>query len=681
MRPRHLGLSLPIAVLASLPATSAARNQAASTSVRDLVQVADLSGLAVSPDGRTIAFRTERATVEGNSYVLEWRTVGLDGSALREVGGGGEPIYRNPGLLQAESAFWSPDNRFLYYRALVDGRIGLWRAKENGSGTAAVVVGDSDLEAVEAEAGGKALFYRVGPSRDEILRAEREEYDAGILVDEHVDLAQGLFKGGWINGRLASQRLIGRWFERADLLWRGERRRRRLDLETLADTPVSDEVALAPPDALPQRPAVSATSAGGDMATAAWDGMAGSLSLRRRRVAQTLSCTALVCREKRIFALLWRPGRDQLLLTVEDRHHGQSLYLWEPGTGEPRLLLASDGLLSGSRDPDAPCAIGTAAVVCVTASAVSPPRLERIDLETGHREILFDPNADLRARPAPVVERLAWTTPAGHSFTGLLLMPAERPLRRLPLFLSFYRCEGFLRGAVGDEWPLQPLVAHGFAAACVNAAPIVGKYDAVATYDRALQGIRSLVERLEARGTIDRGRIAMGGLSFGSEVTMWVASHSDLLAAASISSTQLEPGYYWFNAVRGRDQPRRVKEAWGLGPPDETRPQWQLLSSALNVERIKAPILMQLPEQEARYVIELYARLTNSPTPTELYAFPDEAHVKLQPRHKMAVYERNLDWFRFWLQDYVDPEPRKAEQYRRWRALADRRRAAESSRP
>jgi hypothetical protein len=53
-----------------------------------------------------------------------------------------------------------------------------------------------------------------------------------------------------------------------------------------------------------------------------------------------------------------------------------------------------------------------------------------------------------------------------------------------------------------------------------------------------------------------------------------------------------------------------------------------------------------------------------------MYAFPNEPHIKTQPRHKLAVYQRNLDWFRFWLLGAVDPDPAKAEQYRRWRAFA-----------
>ena len=63
----------------------------------------------------------------------------------------------------------------------------------------------------------------------------------------------------------------------------------------------------------------------------------------------------------------------------------------------------------------------------------------------------------------------------------------------------------------------------------------------------------------------------------------------------------------------------------------------------------------------------------------DLYVFPHEPHQKFQPKHKLAVYERNLDWFRFWLQDYEDADPAKREQYTHWREMrevADHRSAA-----
>jgi hypothetical protein len=87
-------------------------------------------------------------------------------------------------------------------------------------------------------------------------------------------------------------------------------------------------------------------------------------------------------------------------------------------------------------------------------------------------------------------------------------------------------------------------------------------------------------------------------------------------------------------------------------------------------------LLMQMPEQEYIEALDYFVPLAKSPTPTELYVFPNEPHLMITPRHQLAAFDRNLDWFRFWLQDYVDPDPLKADQYRRWQAMRVRAQAA-----
>jgi hypothetical protein len=79
-------------------------------------------------------------------------------------------------------------------------------------------------------------------------------------------------------------------------------------------------------------------------------------------------------------------------------------------------------------------------------------------------------------------------------------------------------------------------------------------------------------------------------------------------------------------------------------------------------------MLLQMPEQE--YIIALeYVIPLMLDERADLYVFPHEPHQKFQPRHKLAAYERNLDWFRFWLQGYEDPDPSKTEQYGHWRRM------------
>jgi hypothetical protein len=50
-----------------------------------------------------------------------------------------------------------------------------------------------------------------------------------------------------------------------------------------------------------------------------------------------------------------------------------------------------------------------------------------------------------------------------------------------------------------------------------------------------------------------------------------------------------------------------------------------------------------------------------------------------QPKHRYQIYERNLDWFRFWLKSEESPDPAKSEQYDRWHHLRQLQQRAVSS--
>jgi len=45
--------------------------------------------------------------------------------------------------------------------------------------------------------------------------------------------------------------------------------------------------------------------------------------------------------------------------------------------------------------------------------------------------------------------------------------------------------------------------------------------------------------------------------------------------------------------------------------------------------------------------------------------------VRNQPRHRFEIYERNLDWFLFWLKAQERLGAAKQEQYLRWRKMRD----------
>lgn len=628
---------------------AAASPAASQTTPREITEIADLSGLAVSPDGNWIAYRVERPSTVTNRIDVDWYLAPTDGTAPpRALGRLGTAMWNDAGSVLPGDAKWTPDSKAVVIRALVDGRIGLWTSAVDGSGFREGPQSEGDIEAFVVAADG-AIVIREGPRRDAIARAEEAERDTGILFDARVDLAQPLYHGASINGRPSTQRFSGDWFDRVPLLADAPRKVIVRSGTGNIGRPASDsERGLLELKAIPEIP----------------ESFRSILQLRGVCIA-TSGCPSDADR------IAWRTEMaDGRVLAALRAQSGQTtLYVWTPATARFKILAVSAGQLSSGRSDSKPCAIGDKAIFCVEAAASVPPRLVRI--EAGGRKQIIDSPNPYPGSDGLLVETIAWQV-SGSRASGILIRP--KIPGRLPLFITYYRCNGYLRGGTGDEWPLRALAANGIASLCIDVLP--GGDIAQERYQIGLEAVRAAIDELDRRGVADRRYVGMGGLSFGSEVATWTAMHSELLTAVSIASVQIEPYYYWYNARPGRETfARNIRQNWKLGPPDTEPAEWQALSAALNIEKIAAPMLLQLPESEARQSAELMSKLATKGL-GETHLFPLAPHLKVEPRQKLAAYERNLDWFRFWLKGEIDPDPAKADQYRRWRLLGSTNGAA-----
>jgi len=633
--------ALLIGLLAASP------DAASQPSPRAIVETADISGLTASPDGKWLAYRVERPSTVTNRIDVDWYVVATNGASPPiALGRTGTGWWDDAGVVVGGDAQWSPDSRSLVVRALVDGQIGLWSISIPSGSFQLVAGGAGDIETFAFLPDG-SLVTREGPARDAIARAEDSEREGGILVDGTVDLGQPLYRGAMVNGRPATQRFSGDWFDRAPLLAGDAREIRVRAPGTTIDRPATDEEkALVAPKPHPALFSIADLPA--DLRTAA---------------LQLGICTTRSGCGVRARLSWWAAGAEGGdVIALRDSDYRQSLYSWSPNARTLDPLAASDGLLSGGRYHFLPCATAARAVFCVEAKAATPPRLVRIGRD-GSLAILHSPNPDPDS-DGLLAETIAWQV-SGSRASGVLIRP--KIPGRLPLFINYYGCQGYLRGGVGDEWPLRALAAHGIAALCINMLP-TGEAGP-ARYSQGMETVKAAIAALSERGLVDPARVGMGGLSFGSEVAIYTAIHSRLLKAVSIASVQLEPTYYWMNARPGRETfVKNIRSSWDLGAPDETPGEWRRRSAALNVARISAPVLMQLPEQEARLSVELQSRLASAMM-GEMHIFPLAPHVKAEPRQKLAASQRNLDWFRFWLKGEIDPDPEKAAQYQRWSAL------------
>ncbi|MCD9026779.1 Atxe2 family lasso peptide isopeptidase [Luteimonas sp. BDR2-5] len=684
------GFLWTLVAVASMGLASEAHAQ--TISPRRLLEVVDLGNPAISPDGRMVAFRAEQPSIERNTYDTVWYVQGIDGASLPlRVAEGGAPLrgYESGSVLPAP-AIWSPDGRWIYYRAHLHGRISVWRANADGSGAMEVTVDPADVRDFALSGEGRTLKYSVGATREEILAAEKAEYDQGVRIDEQVITSAGLVRSSLVEGRPSTQRFVGSgWYPIGPLLGGVPDRWKAVDLEhmTIRELPLQE----VPSDPFRVSDLPQAFSESWKLALNRDDGRVAILTrvgegeglaqptgvelavLPSARSNHLVRCVSALCTKSnsRITDVQWRPGTDDVLFTAVDYNKGraQSIFGWNVSTGDVRLVIESDGLVSGSRRYwDIPCGASQSALVCIVAEADRPPRVEAVDLSTGERRILFDPNKRLEVDIAATVpsELIRWTDERGREFTGHLFEAGAAGEGPPPLFVHFYSCYGFLRGGLGDEWPLASLAELGISALCINAIPEY-RLDSAERYDQARTAVESVVAYLSAGGRIDPTRVGMGGLSYGNEVTMWTAAHSDVLATASVGSPTVTPLSYVFGSLREGFR-AGLESMWGLGPLEETPNRWKEMSPVFHLDAIQIPILFQMVEQEYQlsfdYAFPLFRRHQ-----ADIYAFPDEAHIKFQPRHKLAVYERNIDWFRFWLQGYEDSDPLKIGQYRVWRQM------------
>ncbi|WP_333920575.1 Atxe2 family lasso peptide isopeptidase [Xanthomonas hortorum] len=660
---------------------------AQTVSPQRLLEVVDIASPTLSPDGRSVAFRTEQPSVQRNTYDSVWYVQGLQDAAPRRVADGGVPLRDSAGGALPAKVVWSPDGRWLYYRALLDGVIAVWRAAADGSGAQAVTYDAADVRDFALDADGRVLRYRGGAPRAQVVAAEQGEYAQGIRIDETVPLGQGLFRSGNVEGRLATQRFGTVWFDRTGLSADVPEHWLALDLATASTRPLAAAQVPAeepPVSALrgidgdawqsaraPQGDAVAVLSRVGDGNGRLYRPQVALSVLPGPRARKALRCTAAACVGKAITAVQWRPGSAEVLFTITDPALGlaQSIQRWNPATGQVHAVVQGRGLINGGRDSSTHCGASAAALVCVTAEADRPPRLERIAFEDGARQVLFDPNAELaadmaRATPARLLQ---WRDARGRQYSGQFFAARGDGAGKLPLFVTYYSCPGFVRGGVGDEWPLAALAQVGISALCINQLPGY-TMDALERHGEGLAAVESAVALLSVQAGIDRTRVGMGGLSFGGAVTLWTATESNLLAAASVANPVVSPTYYLLGSMKGEPFLKGLRQMWGLGAPEQTPERWKALSPAFKLDRIRAPILFQHSEQEYLYALDYVIPLLRAQR-AELYVFPNEPHQKFQPQHKLSVYARNVDWFRFWLQDYRDAAPEKAAQYARWRAI------------
>jgi len=648
----------------------------------DLAEIAELgarsnfddSHIAVSPDEKWAAIELAQPSVARNLIERRWRFVSLTSPfEAKDAGISGEPTLvedRRP-----QYPLWLPDSRSFVFKGEFDGSIQLWVAAIGQPSRqlthASNVVGPTAISLDR-----KRIIYftqRTGPegghSDDEALR--------GYLFDERF---APMLKSKPIIETPAEP---GQWDSWSyDIASKSLRpaapQDRALIIRSYERTAASEKMwERASKDG---RVSVWLADASGRSVSSM--GRRSVITIRNGSNGNPQPCASDACAGYMKGLWLSEDGRTVYFLRWRGPHsYGAiGLYALKVGEGVVREILQTEDSLEA-------CALASEHLICGYETPTMPNRLVMIGLKSAEIRVIYDPNPKFGEFEFGEVRTLTWMDEdKTEGFARLVKPVGWKSGKRYPLVICQYRSRGFLRGGTGDECPIHVLSANGFMVLSFHRPDDWVTRDTKlnsADSERALwRGLRdrrrvasvlaAVIKQLEHEGLIDPQRVGIHGLSDGAATVAFMLIHSpQIFAVASVAGTEWNPGLFFLVLPMLKER----MALFGLPLPryDGIDPQWRDLSLSVNAESINTPLLIQVADSELLTAAETFTALRGFEKPVEMHVFPEEFHVKVQPAHKEAVYRRNVQWFKFWLQGTEDLDPVDGNQYARWRRLREAR--------
>jgi dipeptidyl aminopeptidase/acylaminoacyl peptidase len=659
-----------------LPGTRS--GSARSVTSTDLIQIRQLYGLSISPDGSQVAFVVGQASIASNSYrsgMFIARTSGKDSPI--SLGSAGMPHWDSINQWISEPPQWSKDGRFFLYRMRMrpDEPWQVWSWNADGEGAKPLTHAPGDVVSYKWDPSGQKILMKVLlPANQE---SEKARLERGILFDDRILPWKGM--PAFVSSLAVQKRESESWVHEID----SGIERRATDAESRTLEPDIQELQKVF-DRKPNDAAGPCKIASAEM------------SPDRRNAA--LLCPPEEGDPSRImrYRLLVMSEDGQRRMEFATDSYRVTDYWWNSdgsylyyvttqGDGRPARMRVVD-IHSGKVQEvfHLPEVLGDFSmdvtgqwIACTRETSVSPPRIAIIDRGKSTLRTLVDLNPEyenLRFSPA---ERISGVNRYGQEWFGHLVKPpGYEEGKRYPLIVTLYRSgDHFLLGAAGDENPIQVYASHGFAVLSFdigrNRFRKTGDFeDYLLDWASPAASLEMAVQSLADAGIVDLKQVGLAGLSRGAEVLEYAISHSHTFQAAVESGPAARDPYFYYMAGSNWHE---IFAKWGLGgwPEGESRKKWEKLAASLNADRIDTPLLVNSADSEFIASLALYTSLEQLRKPVELYLYPNELHIKNQPKHRYEIYERNLDWFRFWLKGEKDPSSEKMDQYVRWQKLRE----------
>ena len=364
--------------------------------------------------------------------------------------------------------------------------------------------------------------------------------------------------------------------------------------------------------------------------------------------------------DSRPYVIDWKAD-GSCLYVLENEGTGSAILALPTDGSEPRALLKSAGFLSQVQTDGQGTFVGT------TQDTDQPNRVAVLRAgDSAWRDVVAPPMPDWPAGREPETRLLRWRSDDGLDIEGILTLPlGYKEGKAYPTLVAVHGgpMSVFSRTYVagGSLYPLVSFCERGYAVLRVNPR---GSGGYGATFREAnsrdwgggdYRDIMSGLDLIIAEGIADPDRLGIMGWSYGGFMTSWTITQTSRFRAASVGAAVTDLVSFTGTSDISSFLPHYMgSEFW------QDLEVYRTHSAMFNVEGVTTPALIQHGEEDVRVPLgqgmELYNALKRQGVPVEMDIYPRQRHGPTEPRIILDIMRRNLEWFDRWLMQ--DPDDR-----------------------
>ena len=672
-----------LVLLAAAPLLAA---DAARPTARDIVSLRTLGEVAISPDGRSVAYLVSEPEHDPAAEPKDDDTKGgwtVTTALWLAERGGAAPRRLTWAKGRVSAPAWSPDGRSLAYirRGAEDGAVATLHVLTLGGGDARPVdTGKLEPTDVAFSPDGRKLAFTAEVAEGEEERRARWRTGGVIRWDREwrpvVLHVIGLEEGATARAVLPQVEVTDAVHVRgpADagsvvaFAWSPEGTRFAVVLSRSSDPYLTASLVrpaiVSAQDGsvlrwLEEKPGtVGAIAWSPDGRLVAWERAGRGLSLLDTlQVAEADGpgrWNAAARLDPTLAGFVWT-GPRRLVAVVKERTRTRLHELAHDGGGARPLGWAERIVTSApTADRDG------GAVAFGSATVRSPDAPTLLDLREGRATVLADLNPQVRDWTPLRDEVVTWKAADGTGVEGLLVTAATST-GRPPLLVMPHGGPDSVTSASFSPWTAF-FAAQGFAVLRPNYRGGTGYGFEFYAANRGRLGeiefgdIESGVDALLAAGRVDPQRLFYGGWSWGGYLTAWTIGHTNRYRAAMAGAAVVDT----ISQYALSDINHGVAAEWEYrGDPWRGWERFDAANPLRSLAGARTPTLILHGDADDRVSVTaskiLYRALADVGCPVEMYLYPGEPHNPREPVHNEHLLETWLQWYRRW--DVPVPPP------------------------